>query len=108
MSTKVGGLGLNLTAANRVIIMNVNWNPSYDTQSVFRAFRFGQKKAVYVYRLIAIVSIKVIINKRGNAVKCSGHMIYRGFASNVLRVNIINLLVDISRAPWKKKCTREW
>ncbi|XP_066138555.1 transcriptional regulator ATRX-like isoform X2 [Euwallacea fornicatus] len=54
MSKKVGGLGLNLTAANRVIIMNVSWNPSYDTQSVFRAFRFGQDKAVFVYRLIAI------------------------------------------------------
>lgn len=57
MSTKVGGLGLNLTAANRVIIMTVNWNPSYDSQSVFRTYRFGQTKQVYVYRLVSLVCI---------------------------------------------------
>ncbi|KAJ8955909.1 hypothetical protein NQ318_005457 [Aromia moschata] len=64
MSTKVGGLGLNLTAANRVIIMTVNWNPSFDTQSVFRVYRFGQDKEVFVYRLISLDTMEEKVYQR--------------------------------------------
>jgi chromodomain-helicase-DNA-binding protein 7 len=52
LSTKAGGLGLNLTAADTVIIFDSDWNPMNDLQSQARAHRIGQTKAVMVYRLL--------------------------------------------------------
>jgi superfamily II DNA or RNA helicase len=52
LSTRAGGLGLNLTAADVVIIFDSDWNPQNDLQAMARAHRIGQTRAVRVYRLL--------------------------------------------------------
>ncbi|TQS35335.1 hypothetical protein Golomagni_04247 [Golovinomyces magnicellulatus] len=58
LTTKVGGLGVNLTGANRVLIFDPDWNPSTDIQARERAWRLGQKKEVTIYRLITAGTIE--------------------------------------------------
>lgn len=53
ISTRAGGLGINLATADSVIIYHSDWNPQVDIQAVDRAHRIGQKKQVRVFRLIA-------------------------------------------------------
>ncbi|KAJ3109129.1 hypothetical protein HK100_003336 [Physocladia obscura] len=64
ISTKAGGVGLNLTSANVVVIFDPNWNPAHDLQAQDRAFRIGQSRDVSVYRLIAAGSLEEVIYGR--------------------------------------------
>ena len=64
ISTKAGGVGLNITSANKVIIMDPNWNPAYDLQAQDRAFRIGQRRDVEVFRLISSGTIEETIYAR--------------------------------------------
>ncbi|EFJ09860.1 hypothetical protein SELMODRAFT_450679 [Selaginella moellendorffii] len=73
LTTKVGGLGTNLTGANRVIIFDPDWNPSTDMQARERAWRIGQTKDVIVYRLITRGTIEEKVYHR---------QIYKQFLTN--------------------------
>lgn len=58
LTTRVGGLGVNLTGANRVVIYDPDWNPATDLQARERAWRIGQLKQVTVYRLLSAGTIE--------------------------------------------------
>lgn len=64
LSAKAGGVGLNITGASRVIMIEPAWNPAIDSQSVARAWRFGQTRTVVVYRFFLSGSIEEVILQR--------------------------------------------
>lgn len=64
LSTRAGGLGINLTAADTVIFYDSDWNPTIDSQAMDRAHRLGQTKQVTVYRLITRGTIEERILSR--------------------------------------------
>lgn len=61
LTTRVGGLGLNLTAANKIVIFDPDWNPMVDMQASDRAARIGQKQEVTVYRLVLSDTVEEFI-----------------------------------------------
>ncbi|KAI3993404.1 hypothetical protein MKX01_010147 [Papaver californicum] len=78
LTTKVGGLGTNLTGANRVIIFDPDWNPSTDMQARERAWRIGQTRDVTVYRLITRGTVEEKVYHR---------QIYKHFLTNKILKN---------------------
>lgn len=64
ISTKAGGVGLNITSANKVVVVDPNWNPSYDLQAQDRAYRIGQTRDVEVFRLVSAGTIEEIVYAR--------------------------------------------
>ncbi|KAF2748148.1 hypothetical protein M011DRAFT_499340 [Sporormia fimetaria CBS 119925] len=64
LSTRAGGLGINLMTADTVIIFDSDWNPQADLQAMARAHRIGQQKPVSVYRLVSKDTIEEEILER--------------------------------------------
>ncbi|KAL1958363.1 hypothetical protein VTO42DRAFT_4464 [Malbranchea cinnamomea] len=64
ISTRAGGVGLNITSANKVVVVDPNWNPSYDLQAQDRAYRIGQLRDVEVFRLVSAGTIEEIVYAR--------------------------------------------
>lgn len=74
ISTTAGGTGLNLTGANKVVVFDPHWNPAHDMQAMDRAYRFGQTRDVYVYRLVGAGTLEENIYAR---------QIYKSQAANI-------------------------
>lgn len=64
LNPRAAGAGLNITAANHVIHYNLEWNPALEDQATARAFRRGQDKTVFVYRLFFTNTVEEIVNQK--------------------------------------------
>ncbi|XP_025152483.1 DNA repair and recombination protein RAD54B isoform X1 [Harpegnathos saltator] len=64
LSAKAGGVGLNLPGASRLVLFDSDWNPASDMQAMARIWRDGQKKDVYIYRLLTTGTIEEKIYQR--------------------------------------------
>ncbi|ORY86023.1 P-loop containing nucleoside triphosphate hydrolase protein [Leucosporidium creatinivorum] len=88
ISTRAGGVGLNLTAANRVVIFDPNWNPSHDLQAMDRSYRFGQTREVHVYRLVGAGTIEELIINRQQVKRALANMAYDANAERRLYTGV--------------------
>ena len=64
LNPRAAGTGLNITGANHVVHFNLEWNPSLEDQSSARAYRRGQTKTVFIYRLYYVDTVEQIVNER--------------------------------------------
>ena len=64
VSTRAGGVGLNITSANRVVIFDPAWNPAMDLQAQDRSYRIGQRRDVDVYRFLTSGTLEEIVYQR--------------------------------------------
>ena len=64
LNPRAAGTGLNIIGANHVIHYNLEWNPALEDQSSARAYRRGQKKTVFIYRLYYTDTVEQVVNER--------------------------------------------
>jgi E1A-binding protein p400 len=98
LSTRAGGIGVNLTGADTVIFYDSDWNPTMDAQAQDRCHRIGQTKDVHIYRLISENTIEENILKKANQKRLLGDLTIDGgsFDVNYFKKNNIRELFNQS------------
>ena len=94
LSTKAGGLGVNLQTANRVVIFDSDWNPQNDLQAIARAHRIGQKQEVKIFRLVCSSTVDEEIIKRAKKKMVLEHLVIQSMDTSGTRE---------SRVPFDRK-----
>uniref|UniRef100_A0A3Q1H4K0 RAD54 homolog B n=1 Tax=Anabas testudineus TaxID=64144 RepID=A0A3Q1H4K0_ANATE len=93
LSSKAGGVGLNLIGASHLVLYDIDWNPANDIQAMARVWRDGQKKTVHIYRLLTAGTIEERIFQRqvskqglsGTVVDLGKGADHTNFSTNELR-----------------------
>ena len=96
LSTRSGGIGVNLTGADTVIFYDSDWNPTMDAQAQDRCHRIGQTRDVHIYRLVSEKTIEENILKKANQKRLLADMTIEGgcFTTALLKKHHITELFD--------------
>ena len=97
LSTRAGGLGINLTAADTVIFYDSDWNPTIDSQAMDRAHRLGQTKQVTVYRLLVKDTIEERMRDRARQKEQVQQVVMEGKAKekNVKTIEATQTMAEV-------------
>ncbi|XP_066970320.1 helicase domino isoform X4 [Macrobrachium rosenbergii] len=100
LSTRSGGIGVNLTGADTVIFYDSDWNPTMDAQAQDRCHRIGQTRDVHIYRLISEKTIEENILKKANQKRLLGDLAIEGgnFTTAHFKKSTIQDLFDVNVA----------
>jgi SNF2 family DNA or RNA helicase len=96
LSTRSGGIGVNLTGADTVVFYDSDWNPTMDAQAQDRCHRIGQTRDVHIYRLVSEKTIEENILKKANQKRLLADMTIEGgcFTTALLKKHHITELFD--------------
>lgn len=97
LSTRSGGVGINLTGADTVIFYDSDWNPTMDAQAQDRCHRIGQTRDVHIYRLVSEKTIEVNILKKANQKRMLSDMAIEGgnFTTSYFKSSTIKDLFNV-------------
>ncbi|XP_039953911.1 helicase domino isoform X1 [Bactrocera tryoni] len=100
LSTRSGGVGINLTGADTVIFYDSDWNPTMDAQAQDRCHRIGQTRDVHIYRLVSEKTIEVNILKKANQKRMLSDMAIEGgnFTTTYFKSSTIKDLFNLEQA----------
>ncbi|XP_016392607.1 helicase SRCAP-like [Sinocyclocheilus rhinocerous] len=104
LSTRSGGVGVNLTGADTVVFYDSDWNPTMDAQAQDRCHRIGQTRDVHIYRLISERTVEENILKKANQKRMLGDMAIEGgnFTTTFFKQQTIRELFDVSEGERKE------
>uniref|UniRef100_W5M6I9 Snf2 related CREBBP activator protein n=1 Tax=Lepisosteus oculatus TaxID=7918 RepID=W5M6I9_LEPOC len=104
LSTRSGGVGVNLTGADTVVFYDSDWNPTMDAQAQDRCHRIGQTRDVHIYRLISERTVEENILKKANQKRMLGDMAIEGgnFTTAFFKQQTIRELFDLTEGERKE------
>ncbi|XP_050451369.1 helicase domino isoform X1 [Cataglyphis hispanica] len=99
LSTRSGGVGVNLTGADTVIFYDSDWNPTMDAQAQDRCHRIGQTRDVHIYRLVSEKTVEENILKKANQKRLLGDLAIEGgnFTTAYFKSSTIQDLFNIDQ-----------